>query len=374
MKYFATLFCILIFLALSWSVFAQSSTGMPDPYRKVFVFPDCRIFVVLDDLKDRTKENGYINPTPTDLYKHRFYWNTIQRTFGQMPAELRNEFDSLEIHLSHTENDERYNWRRQEVLFLETRQIRPGLTEEGSLTTSLLAELGYIMAAKRQDITEMKIALRTLEKFRMKIPGYGVTFGMQNCYDQGYINDLVLSGNPQRYDPKEEFGEIFAHLICPETRDSANEYIENNTESVLAKKVAVVHHAVRVGYPVLADFPEGINLQLSEPADSEQSQLIAAHELRAFEVNMEPLTEDDTDFDNSSSNDYLEFASLKNEFTSSPAYQNGGITYLQGASTKENDDKVSNKEPGKKSPHKKKGRGGWVLLGLVLLSLALAGE
>jgi hypothetical protein len=101
---------------------------------------------------------------------------------------------------------------------------------------------------------------------------------------------------------------------------------------------------------------------------------MAAHEMRAFELNMEPLTENDTDFDNSTSTDYLEFASLKNEFTSSPAYQNGGNTYLQSTPTQENEEKVSNKESIKKTSHKKNRGGGWLLLGLVLLSLALAGE
>jgi len=369
------LFLSILYFSGTVSALQQFRETSTEPLGKVLSYPNCRITIFFEEPIIRLVGGVWLQKEKIDRETRVSMCNTIEKVFDKMPPKFRAEFDKMDIYLVHAKNDFLYNWHQNRDVYLDAYRIRPGLTDTGSYITSLLSELGFIISDKYCDSPDMESLNIHFRNYRQS---YRIDFKMkeqESTYYSGFVNNLSIAKYSSIYDPRTEFGEIFAHMICPETKMKLMDFVANQPNADLSKKVYRMRNTVSRLFPELNHFPDGFELKSNDQAESGQSELLAAHELRSFQTNMAELATDDNEIESSYQNESTEFVSLQNEFfpllenqTTSNSSPHVFIAAENDRVTREN--YTSTPVPEKK----KKKKGGWILLGVILLSLALAGD
>ncbi len=367
-------FLFLIIICFSGTAIAlqQVSEPSPEPLGKVISYPNCRITIFFEEPTLRFAGGVWLKKEKIDHNTQVSMSTTIEKVFNQMPPKFRSEFDRLDIYLVQTNKDFTYNWHLNKNVYLDVYRIRPGLTDSVSIVYSLLSELGFVIADKYSDSPDMASLLNNFKNYRkqyrlgLKIPEH------ESTYSFGFVNKLSIGNNSAVYDPRLEFGELFAHMACQETNSELMDFVSNQPNAALSVKVDQMNSTVRRLFPELNNFPAGFLMHNDDQVENGQRELLAAHELRSFQINMKELT--DNEIELTPPAESTEFASLQDEFFPTPDYpvDNNYNAHIfiapeNNRVERENNTTVS-------SPVKKKKKGGWILLGIILLSLAMAGD
>jgi hypothetical protein len=344
----------------------------PESPGKVLSYPNCRITVFFEEPIARIASGIWLQKKKIDDTTQVTICNTVEKVFDQMPQKFRSEFDKVDIYLVHTNKEFMYNWHQNRDVFLDAYRIRPGLTETESYATSLLSELGFIIADIYSDSPDMETLLGQFGTFRQHFRTGLKIKEEESTYHFGFVNKISFANNSAIYDPRMEFGEIFAHMVCPETKSEVMDFVTNQPKADLSVKVDQMSNTIRELFSDLKNFPAGFLLDSNDQVKSGQTELLAAHELRSFQTNMKELT--DNDIESPSPVESTEFASLQEEFFPSSDYPADNNYNVPVYVALESDRVERENNTNAFSPAKKKKKGGWIVLGIVLLSLALSGD
>jgi len=370
------LFLSILYFSGTASALQQVRNASPEPLGKVLSYPNCRITIFFEEPIIRVAGDVWLQKEKIDQATQVSICNTIEKVFDQMPQKFRSEFDGVDIYLVHTNKELMYNWHQNRDVYLDAYRIRPGLTDKGSYITSLLSEMGFMFADKYSDSPDMASLNSHFRNYRQR---YRIDLKMmeqESTYYFGFVNKLSIAKYSSIYDPRMEFGEIFAHILCPETQGKLKDFIMNQPNADLSKKVDQLSYTIRRLFPELNHFPAGFELKSNEKPESGQSELLAAHELRSFQTNMARLATDDNEIESSYQNESTEFASLQNEFFPPIVENVDDDIYSPQVLITTDYDRITEGHSAISSTtvKKKQRKGGWILLGVILLSLALAGD
>jgi len=369
---------LLLLLFFCFPVAGQSiqegDESSPEPLGKVLSYPNCRITIFFEEPVLRVAGGIWLQKGKIDRATRVSVCGTIENVFDQMPPKFRAEFDKTDIYLVHTNKESMYNWHQNRDIYLEASRIRPELSDSSSYFISLLSELGYQIAHKYKDTPDMASLISYFKSYRLKYRTGIKIKDQESAYPLGFINKLSFANNNAVYDPKVEFGELFAHMLCPETHGDLMAFIADHPQSYLSDKVTQLSYTVRKLFPDFNRFPEVMDLNNEILDDFKQNELLAKHELKAFETSMAKVTGDDREIESTPQIETIEFASLEKEFVQQANHPIENISSEQEYIALENN-KV--KHVNKNSPStqaKKKKKGGWIVVGVILLSIALAGD
>jgi hypothetical protein len=344
----------------------------PEPLGKVLSYPNCRITIFFEEPIVRMAGGVWLQKEKIDSATQVTICSTIEKVFAQMPQTFRSEFDKVDIYLVHTNKEFMYNWHQNRDVFLDAYRIRPGLSETESYVTSLLSELGFMIADKYSDTPDMAALIGQFRNYRQRYRTGLKIKEQDSMYDFGYVNRISFANNSALYDPQMEFGEIFAHMVCPETKGELTDFVTTQPNADLSAKVERMNKTIRGLFPELKNFPIGFLLDNDDQVKSGQSELLAAHELRSFQINMKDLT--DNDIESPPPAESPEFASLQDEFFPTPDYQVDNNYNAHVFVVPENNRAERENNTTATSTVKKKKKGGWIWLGIIILALAMAGD
>ncbi|MDZ7605996.1 MAG: hypothetical protein U5K79_10520 [Cyclobacteriaceae bacterium] len=127
---------------------------------------NCRITIFFEEPILRVAGGVWLQKEKIDPLTRVSICTTIEKVFDQMPPIFRAEFDKMDLYLVHTNKDFIYNWHNNKDVYLDAYRIRPGLTDTGSYITSLLSELGFMIADKYSDSPDMASLIGQFRNFR----------------------------------------------------------------------------------------------------------------------------------------------------------------------------------------------------------------
>ena len=382
------IFVVLLFFHFSDIALAmqlhKTAEVKNDPPGKVLYYPNCRITIFSSQPDSWTTPAYKAESNSLSQEQMEKTFKIMEQVFNPMPERFRMEFDrmhiylvnSLDEHIISQHSNQEFSFRsKNREIFLAINHIRPGLDQKGSIEISLISELGYLISEKYMAQGEMSSVIASLSRYRMNFRAKSTTGKYTSTYQSGFVNYLCLNNNFLSYNPHIEFGEIFAYMNCQETKAELMDYVTTHPTSDLARKVEMVQSVIEHLIPESVNIPTETFTDDSITQEPLQSELLASHELRSFQTNMADITTDNNEIETNYHHESTEFVSLHNEFL--PTMENRDDRYSSQQvliGTEENRNKEGYSTLSSTTVKKKHRKGGWIVLGIVLLSLAIAGN
>ncbi len=210
----------------------------------------------------------------------------LKEQLDQLPGSFINKYLDIDIFPLHVINALEFGYTFDQQLVVDVDKIKEGMSYARSIKSALVHEIGHLV----EENPETKAASSALRNYFSAIQR---TYDGQEqvgtgIYDRGYVSRYASGELLDRYNPSEEFAELFAHLICRESRWEIEEYLEENSESILSIKIDrflnfLDNHLAELGREYLFGKP----IQNREPTQIVDELggelLLEAHELKSYE-------------------------------------------------------------------------------------------
>ena len=154
----------------------------------------------------------------TNLSKDEQYVivHMLKDQIDALPSEFINEYLDISIYPFHIYDDHIFGYYYGNQIVIEAEKIMPGFSFRQSICHAFLRELAYLIHENKNVDNQVNSFISYLNQFNsqhIEIDGKEET----SIYRNGYVS-LPLSGG---YLASEEYVALFAHLMYPETRETA---------------------------------------------------------------------------------------------------------------------------------------------------------
>ncbi|MCK5367782.1 MAG: hypothetical protein KAQ62_04495 [Cyclobacteriaceae bacterium] len=214
--------------------------------------------------------------------------NILKDQIDQLPAEFIDKYLNIDIFPLHILNQPEFGFYYDHQIVVEVDNIKNGMSFSSSIKSSFIHELAHLIEQNPNNKKESISLNEYLNAIYRTYHNNDINMNSvvyQNGYVSGYASGELIGG----YNASEEFAEIFAHLICEESRTVLMEFMETHPGSILNAKVNRVidfleknTHSLNKAYFFGAS--EETNNVLTLDAGIDGALLLAAHEHKSYET------------------------------------------------------------------------------------------
>jgi len=339
-----------------------------------FAYPAQVIFINFNDVNMSGHKKLFV---PADLTEKERYAivKTLKVQIDLLPEDIIEAYLNIQIIPSRILNSQDFGFYYENQIVIDVEKIRPEISYKEGLKISLMREIGQLIVQRnfRTEATERLRAYFTEFYKQHK----NLQQNQDNIYKSGYVTMQAAAIGQEDYSVESEIAEMFAQLMCVESRQKINDFLRFNPESILGEKISHYIKYLEKISPNLnqayffnesVHFKEKTTVKINE---QDGQQLLASHELRSnetfdftaivdeadFEVSTFSIPTEIEDYESPVNNDFstmndLEEEQIKTIFNSSP----------------------NNKKKTKKTKRKKDGTGLLLIGSLVYLTLELLSQ
>lgn len=241
--------------------------------------------------------NIYFNYSPDDSFdnlvagiqvtpeKKMEIVRTICGVVDQLPDDFIGKFLGLEIFPMHILSETIAGYYSAGKIVLEISDEKLSRMYDGSIQENFLHEVAHHIYKQMEYRPETVALMDFLKDIQRQSPlGY---IHRDNYMPYGYISFYSSGGSSGKYDPEEEFAELFAHLVCRNNREKMMQYLREHSGGVLDKKVnRYISYLGNIIPSLNHDFFHGIEnpmLAYTE-AHNEEVGILTAHEQKSYET------------------------------------------------------------------------------------------
>lgn len=214
--------------------------------------------------------------------------NILKDQIDQLPAEFIDNYLNIDIFLLHILNQHEFGFYYDHQIVVEIKSIKNGMSFSNSIKSSFIHEVAYLIE-QNPKIKEESIALK---KYLNTIYNtyYNNDYRMNSgLYQSGFVSGFASGELIGGYNASEEFAEIFAHLICQESRTDLMEFIETYPESILSVKINRVidfleKNITSLNKAYFFGAAEETNYAATFENEIDGALLLAAHEHKSYET------------------------------------------------------------------------------------------
>lgn len=256
----------------------------------------------------------------------------LKQFIDQLPQEFITRFLDIEIFLLRIQNETDYGYTLDDQVVVEISKMRRGSSFANSIQTSFAHELAHLVE-KDQDTKSGAAAMKNYLK-NIRSTYYSENNRSTSIYDQGYVSRYASGELGKGYNPNEEFAEIFAHLLCRESRANLFRYLEREGGSVLNVKMDRYLKFLEYNLPYLGEnyLTNNVEVEVPVPLNSYESLdgdlLLLSHEQKSYEaMSYDMMEEEEDDYPTIRNDDTFKRNNAMLKSTDSPFKRNDATSY-----------------------------------------------
>jgi hypothetical protein len=210
--------------------------------------------------------------------------NLLKEQIDQLPAAFVGRYLPIEILPMHIHNSAEFGFTLDQRMILEVVKSKPGMSIEGSIKFSFLHQTAFLLSEEpslKARVKDFHNYLNSLHDTFLDSPNQPT----DTDFHKGYVSEYASGEIGGSYSPAAEFAELFAHLLCNETRSEVLDFAHENQESLLGIKVRRFINFLDTNVPGFEPgfFTTPTISAYQTPDVEDGALLLSVHELRSYE-------------------------------------------------------------------------------------------
>ena len=164
---------------------------------------------------------------------------TLRNEIDKLPPDFIGKFLGLEIYPMHILQETTAGFYSAGKIVLEISESKLYAMHDGNIQNSFLHEVAHHIYKQMEYRNETKAIIQFLKEEQKNNPVRFITkpTNKQTCMENGYVSLYSSGAITGSYDVGEEFAELFAYLICTDSRKELLNFTKSHPGFLLTEKI-----------------------------------------------------------------------------------------------------------------------------------------
>ena len=174
---------------------------------------------------------------PADITERKRYEiiKSIKDQLDLLPIDFLDNYVTFEILPVRIFDFQKYSFMHENQMIIDINKKKSGMSYKQSIDHALLFEVGKNMLEKNTQLIATKTLTKYLQEFYLR---HSKSNFNRSIIESGFVSIEAAGAGAHEYSVSQEIPELFAHLICPESRERISRYLDRYPESILSEKVS----------------------------------------------------------------------------------------------------------------------------------------